>query len=211
MYYISEYNNKKEKFKIRDDNGSKLLSHNELQDLVKSGTEVYGVTNTVWFLPLTSEKISNTELKFTFAILNTNIDWISLVPNFDNNFFSVDVLVDCCKVKDVKFYYTYTSGNIYDITSKVDKYFISYVMFYGVGLYQRFNNVKDYNELAIHFAEKYGIVEYRVKGNLMIYNKSYPAYLSNPRYTVQHCINLDTGKDTTKRLKRFDKNGYLNT
>ena len=69
MYYISEYNNKKEKFKIRDDNGSKLLSYNELQDLVKSGTEVYGVTNTVWFLPLTSEKISNTELKFTFAVL----------------------------------------------------------------------------------------------------------------------------------------------
>ena len=44
----------------------------------------------------------------------------------------------------------------------------------------------------------------------MRFNVSYPAYLGNPRYTVQHEVNLDTGKETTKRLKRFDSKGLCN-
>lgn len=67
-----------------------------------------------------------------------------------------------------------------------------------------------YEEKASMFAERYGIIEYKVKGNLMIYNVSYPAYLNNPRYTIQHIVNLDTGKEETKQLQRYDSKGVVN-
>lgn len=69
---------------------------------------------------------------------------------------------------------------------------------------------KDYDAIALGFAEKYGIIEYKVMRNKMIFNISYPAYLSNPRYTVQHEINLDTGIEITRKLKRFDAKGLVN-
>lgn len=67
-----------------------------------------------------------------------------------------------------------------------------------------------YDDLALAYAEKYGIVEYDVRKNIMVYNVSYPAYLNVPRYTVQHRINLDTGQDTPVYLKRYDKRGEYN-
>lgn len=70
--------------------------------------------------------------------------------------------------------------------------------------------VKNYESRALSYAERYGIIEYKVIKNIMRFNVSYPAYLGNPRYTVQHEINLDTGKETTKRLKRFDSKGLYN-
>ena len=69
---------------------------------------------------------------------------------------------------------------------------------------------KDYNNIALAYCEKYGIIEYRVKGNLLIYNISYPAYLYNPRYTIQHTVNLDTGREETKQLKRYDSKASVN-
>lgn len=72
------------------------------------------------------------------------------------------------------------------------------------------NKQEYYQARAIEYAEKYGIVEYRVKGNTMIYNVSYPAYLNNPRYTVQHIVILDTFNSTTKILKRYDPKGVYN-
>lgn len=63
---------------------------------------------------------------------------------------------------------------------------------------------------ATVYCEKYGIVEFRIEGYYLIYNKSYPAYLNNSRYTVQHRVDLRTMQETTKRLKRFDRKGYLN-
>lgn len=69
---------------------------------------------------------------------------------------------------------------------------------------------KNYDILATQYAERYGIVEYRVSGNEMIYNVSYPEYLNNPRYTIQHRVNLDTLRVQTKQLKRFDSKGLVN-
>lgn len=64
---------------------------------------------------------------------------------------------------------------------------------------------------ALRIAERFGVLDYKVKGNFMIYNVSYPAYLSNPRYTVQHKFDLRTCKEVeTKTLKRFDPQGYNN-
>lgn len=69
----------------------------------------------------------------------------------------------------------------------------------------------DYAQKAICWAERYGIVKYRVKGNKMIYNRSYPAYLNEPAYTIQHTVNLDTmTEEHTKRLKRLDREGFYN-
>ena len=67
-----------------------------------------------------------------------------------------------------------------------------------------------YSQRALQYSEKYGIIEYRIKGNLMIYNVSYPAYLGNPHYTIQHTINLDDMSHTSKQLKRYDARGVHN-
>ena len=70
----------------------------------------------------------------------------------------------------------------------------------------------NYEYQARFWAETYGIINYKVKGNKMIYNKSYRAYLSNPAYTVQHTVNLDTMKEEpTRILKRVVKDGFQNT
>lgn len=69
---------------------------------------------------------------------------------------------------------------------------------------------KDYSAIAVQYAERYGIVNYRVTGNIMIFNVSYPQYLSNPRYTIQHRIDLDTGRESTRKLGRFDSKGLAN-
>ena len=45
--------------------------------------------------------------------------------------------------------------------------------------------VKNYESRALSYAERYGIIEYKVIKNIMRFNVSYPAYLGNPRYTVQ--------------------------
>lgn len=44
----------------------------------------------------------------------------------------------------------------------------------------------------------------------MIYNKSYPACACEPRYTVQHTVDLRTMQESTRRLKRFDPKGIVN-
>lgn len=64
---------------------------------------------------------------------------------------------------------------------------------------------------AIKYAETYGIVNYRLEGWVMVYNVSYPAYLNNPRYTVQHRVDLRTGKEINSRiLSRYDPKGEVN-
>ena len=70
---------------------------------------------------------------------------------------------------------------------------------------------KEQQNKAIRYAETYGIVHYRVQGNYMIYNVSYPKYLNNPRYTVQFKVDLNTGKTVeSKQLKRYDPKGVYN-
>lgn len=74
------------------------------------------------------------------------------------------------------------------------------------------SNLKQEQEkAAIDYAEMYGLVEYKVQGWFIIYNKSYRAYLDNPRYTIQFKVDLRTKEVVErKRLKRFDPKGLLN-
>lgn len=63
----------------------------------------------------------------------------------------------------------------------------------------------DYSARALAFAERYGIVDYKVQGKTMVYYKQYPEYLNNPRYTIKHTVYLDSGREVTKQLKRNPK------
>jgi len=68
-----------------------------------------------------------------------------------------------------------------------------------------------YEQRAMLYAERYGIVAYDVVGNKMIYYKSYQAYINNPRYTVKFVVNLDTMQSSGGIiLKRYNKKGELN-
>ena len=68
----------------------------------------------------------------------------------------------------------------------------------------------NYSELALAYAEQYGIITYKVVGHNMIYNKTYRAYLNQPAYTIQHTVDLRTGMSTTKKLGRVMRDGYDN-
>lgn len=59
-----------------------------------------------------------------------------------------------------------------------------------------------YNRKALLFAEKYGIVTYTLKNNMLTYYKNYPEYLQNKRYTVKTVVNLDTMVEVKIILKR---------
>lgn len=67
-----------------------------------------------------------------------------------------------------------------------------------------------YDDVATVFAERYGIVKYHVKENVMTFYKSYPAYLGNKAYSVKHIINLDTGIETTQVMNKVFKEGFYN-
>lgn len=67
-----------------------------------------------------------------------------------------------------------------------------------------------YEQRALEYAERYGIIDYKVQNNLMIYKVSYPAYLSQPHYTVKRTVNLDTGEVKSEMMKRYSKEGEHN-
>lgn len=66
-----------------------------------------------------------------------------------------------------------------------------------------------YENKAVSYAERYGIIEYRVSKNEMIYYQTYP---TGGTYDVR--VNLDTMKETRSKLnlhlKRRVKAGVYN-
>lgn len=72
-----------------------------------------------------------------------------------------------------------------------------------------------YEDLALQYAEKYGIISYKVKGKFMIYNQNYynGEYLGKwvrKPCTYQRKVNLETGETVTKKLGRLVKDGWNN-
>lgn len=67
-----------------------------------------------------------------------------------------------------------------------------------------------YQMLADRYAEEYGIIVYKVEGQYIVYNVTYPKYLGKPEHTIQHKVHLDNGGHASRTLKRVDKRGYLN-
>lgn len=65
-------------------------------------------------------------------------------------------------------------------------------------------------QIALRWAENYGIINYKVEGNKMVYYKTYRKYLMNPAYSMKHTINLDTGHELVEHCKRVVSSGYDN-
>ena len=71
-------------------------------------------------------------------------------------------------------------------------------------------NQKRKELIALQYAERHGIVEYKVKGNRMIYYANYPAYLTEPRYTMKVTVRLNTLKEERQRLTKWNPKGNAN-
>lgn len=64
----------------------------------------------------------------------------------------------------------------------------------------------DYETKALIYAERYGVYEYKVKGNKMIWYDSSPA----EQCTCKSVVNLDTLHEGRHELKRYHKiNSYI--
>lgn len=73
-----------------------------------------------------------------------------------------------------------------------------------------------YESKALIYAEEYGIISYKVKDNIMIYNQNYSEdefirgkWTSKP-CTYQRLLNLDSGNTDTRKLQRLQKDGWDN-
>ena len=62
---------------------------------------------------------------------------------------------------------------------------------------------------ALLFCEKYGIIEYTVNGNQLIYYRN-NAIAQGIYKTYKHTVNLDTMDETVTELKRINKKGFIN-
>lgn len=69
---------------------------------------------------------------------------------------------------------------------------------------------RNYEDDALLYAERHGILDYKVKGSSMIYYANYPKYLAEPRRTYKVTYNLKTRTETRTLLKRWSKLGNVN-
>lgn len=58
-----------------------------------------------------------------------------------------------------------------------------------------------YEQRALRYAEKYGIIEYRVIKDTMVFYTSYPSQHA----TYKSAVNLDTYEEENRKLKRYYK------
>ena len=63
---------------------------------------------------------------------------------------------------------------------------------------------------ALEYAEKYGIIDYKVDGNKMIYYANYPEYLAEPKRTYKVIVRLNTMKEERQLLRYWNKKGNAN-
>ena len=68
----------------------------------------------------------------------------------------------------------------------------------------------NYKDDAIFYAEKYGILEWTMKGSKMIYYANYPKYLAEPRRTYKVVYDLKSGVETRTLLKKWNRKGNAN-
>lgn len=58
-------------------------------------------------------------------------------------------------------------------------------------------NLSNYNDLALAYAERYGIIDYKVNGNTMTYQEHFPS-----EGTYEAVLNLDTRKEVRKLVAK---------
>lgn len=63
---------------------------------------------------------------------------------------------------------------------------------------------------ATLYAEEFGIIEYKRKGNRMMYLANYPAYLSEPRRTYKVTVRLNSMTEERQLLTKWYPKGNVN-
>lgn len=73
-----------------------------------------------------------------------------------------------------------------------------------------------YDDRAVQYAEKYGIITYKVDGKFLIFNRNVHdknfisgKWVDKP-YTIQTKVDLDTYEYIQKKLMKLQKNGWDN-
>lgn len=87
----------------------------------------------------------------------------------------------------------------------------------ALNIIKKSNNKPDYSKKATAYAERFGIITYKVKGKYLIYNTNFNekncinGKWKSKTVTYQRVVNLDTMEVTSKKLARAQKNGWDNT
>ena len=71
-------------------------------------------------------------------------------------------------------------------------------------------STKEKEQKALEYAEKHGILDWKVKGNRMIYYSNYPEYLTNQKYTIKVTVRLDTMQEERQKLTKWNPKGNVN-
>lgn len=73
-----------------------------------------------------------------------------------------------------------------------------------------------YQDKALMYAERYGIIDYRVEGKYIIWNQNYTnsefmggKWMNKP-FTIQAKVNLDNYKMQSRKLQKLQRNGWNN-
>ena len=120
------------------------------------------------------------------------------------------------KEKVEKYYSKYCRINklkVFSITHLNDKQAKRYSVDSPVDIYS--DNTDFYTQKALEYAEKYGIITYKVDGKYLIYNQNYNAnefkgkWTRKP-HTMQRRVDLDTMAVESRKLDRVQKNGWDN-
>ena len=68
-------------------------------------------------------------------------------------------------------------------------------------LVKKTESEKKYEHLALLFCEKYGIIEYKVEGNKLVFYSTY----TYERRTFKSVVDLDTMKETKTQMSKYYK------
>lgn len=74
----------------------------------------------------------------------------------------------------------------------------------------------EYRLRAQRYAERYGIIKYHVLGSKMVFYDNHREVervgdtFKKVSYTMKRTVNLETGAETSQRLKRLNKEGWQN-
>ena len=69
---------------------------------------------------------------------------------------------------------------------------------------------EDKENRAIRYAEEFGILEWKRKGNRMIYYTNYPSYLSEPKRTYKVTVRLNSMTEERQLLTKWNPKGNVN-
>lgn len=64
-------------------------------------------------------------------------------------------------------------------------------------------NYKNYDYIALIYAEEFGIPEYYLEDNILKYYEYHPAYLNNDAYRMEVKVDLNTLHEVSRRKIRF--------